>query len=266
MTQYDSIGSLYLVVGELLFKQMELAMVRRAIRPLLKPGAKIVEFACGTGFYTQEILSWTTLTITSMDISPVMLGIASKSLSTSDSGRVRFVLGDGTISTSYAPDKSIGFFDCAFGGWFLNYTEKRSGLVAMFATIAHNLSHDGVFVGVVPHPAEDLVTRKEAYSRPPLDRMWPRLEYIKQIDEGSGWRSRIHLNEDVSFLAAHMKKSVYEAAAREGGFRGKLRWISEGIQELGFKDKWIEQFNLTGEEYNIREANPVMGLLIVWKN
>ncbi|EFY87024.1 methyltransferase, putative [Metarhizium acridum CQMa 102] len=209
MTQYDSIGSSYLVVGELLFKQMELAMVRRAIRPLLKPDATIVEFACGTGFYTQEILSWTTSTITSMDISPVMLDIASKNISAGGRGRVRFVLGDGTVLRSYAPDKSIGFFDCAFGGWFLNYAENRTELIAMFATIAHNLSHDGVFVGVVPHPTEDLIARRKAYSRSPLDRMWPRLEYIKEIDEGSGWSSRIHLDEDVSFVATHMKQSTY---------------------------------------------------------
>ncbi|KHN94016.1 uncharacterized protein MAM_08145 [Metarhizium album ARSEF 1941] len=266
MTQYDSVGSLYLNVCELLFKQTELAIVERVIRPLLRPDDKIVEFACGTGFYTKRLLSWTASPLTAMDISPVMLGIASQSLSREvASGRVRFTLGDGASKTSYAPDQSIGFFDRAFASWFLNYARSRSELVAMFATVALNLADDGVLAAVMPHPTEDLAARKSAYSQCPLDRTWPRLDYVQELGDGSGWTSRVHL-ENMSLETTHMKKSVYEAAAREGGFRGKLEWRGEGLEETGFGEKWIQQFNLTAEEYRIQKENPMLGLLMVWKS
>lgn len=111
----------------------------------------------------------------------------------------------------------------------------------MFSSIALNLADHGFYVGVVPHPTDNLVSRKKAYSEPPLNRMWPRLDYVEEVDGGSGWSSHICLDNNVSFMAMHMKKSVYESAAREGGFRGKLEWKYEDLDNNGFRGEWIEQ-------------------------
>jgi hypothetical protein len=60
----------------------------------------------------------------------------------------------------------------------------------------------------------------------------------------------------------HMKKSVYEEAARLGGLRGKLEWRDE---TLGTENS-EQQFGLTADEWSIRVQNPHLGILVAWKS
>ncbi|KAL7940416.1 S-adenosyl-L-methionine-dependent methyltransferase [Trichoderma barbatum] len=264
MSQYDLIGASYDVVENLPYRVIEKYNVYTAIKPLLKPGISVLEFACGTGFYSSHLFSWGAGCVTGMDISSTMIESAVARLSSQvASGKARFIVGDGTIPASFAPDGSHGHFDLAFGAWFLNYAPNKAKLIAMFTNISLNLKRGGVFVGVVPYPTNDLGKRAESYKKAPLRKYFPRNEYADELDSGDGWGLRVFLSDDgVDFMTWHMKKSVYEEAARLGGMKGRLEWREEilGGEYTG------EQSGLTTEEWRVRVANPHLGILLVWKD
>lgn len=74
----------------------------------------------------------------------------------------------------------------------------------------------------------------------------------------------VFLNDDgVDFSTWHLKKEVYEQAARDGGMKGKLEWK----REIFPGKEWKETYGLTGEgEWRVREENPHLGILVVWKD
>lgn len=54
----------------------------------------------------------------------------------------------------------------------------------MFANIAQNLKPGGVFLGVVPDPSDNINQRAKAYGKEPLNRLWPRNEYTRELKSG----------------------------------------------------------------------------------
>lgn len=263
MTQYDSIGSSYDVVESLPYRAIEKDNVYLAIKPFLESHMSVLEFGCGTGFYSSALLSWGIAHLTSMDISTAMLDGAMARLSSEVfSGKVQFERGDGTAPTSFAPDKSLDYFNMAFGAWFLNYASDKATLVSMFKNISQNLKPDGFFAGIVPHPTDDFAERIKLYQKSPLNKLLPRNQYTEELSSGDGWTSRVFLSEDgVDFMTWHLKKSIYEEAARLGGMNGKFEWRREILPEDA-----KERFGLTSEEWKIRVENPHLGILLVWKN
>ncbi|KAL7917509.1 S-adenosyl-L-methionine-dependent methyltransferase [Trichoderma austrokoningii] len=253
MTQYDSIGSSYNVVESLPYRTIEKDNVHLAIEPLLKPHMSVLELGCGTGFYSSALVHWGVKYLMSMDISAVMLDSAMARLSSEVfSGKVCFEKGDGASR----------LFDMAFGAWFLNYASDKATLVSMFMNIALNLKSDGFFMGIVPHPTEEFGERVESHRNPPLNRLLPRNQYIEELTSGDGWTSRVFLSDDgVDFMTWHLKKSIYEEAAKLGGMKGKFEWRRELLPEDA-----RERFQLINEEWEIRLANPHLGILLDWKS
>lgn len=114
----------------------------------------------------------------------------------------------------------------------------------MFSTICINLKQGGVFVGVCMHPVEDLYNFIVHHN----SKVWAMtgLEDIYQdrlsCDAGYMFKAVFHppkadkFGQTIEFEAYHLKKSLYEAAARLAGLQGKLEW-----QHCDFPD------NLRGE-------------------
>ncbi|KAK5988384.1 hypothetical protein PT974_12536 [Cladobotryum mycophilum] len=222
-----------------------------AVKPLLKPGMKVLEFACGTGSYSKRLLPWGAGNLTGVDISPVMVL----------SDWARFLVGDGSKPVSLAPNGSKAYFDLAFGAWFLNYGQSKEHLSHMFANISLNLKPGGVFVGVVPPPSESLDRLAELCTQPPLNRMWPKRMYTEKLASGDGWRTHVFLdNKGVDFKAWHLRKQVFEEAARLGGMLGKLKWRTE---VLGPEHK--ANLAMSDEEWEVRQKFPEIGIIIVRK-
>lgn len=263
MTQFDALGSSYDIINCLPYRAMELHNAWLAIKPLLQPKTAVLDLACGTGFYSSHLFRWGADSVTGMDISPVMLaGAEARARIYVQAGRARFVEGDGAMPLSLSPDGGAGLFGLAFGAWFLNYARSKMELVSMFKNISLNLGPDGVFVGIVPHPTDHLGARAVAFGQPPLRNMLPRNEYTNELESGDGWALRVHLDHHrVNFVTCHMRRQVYEEAARLGGMMGKLEWRHEVL--LG--DEWKKEFDLTRDEWKLREANPHLGILVVWK-
>ena len=78
-------------------------------------GRRVLEVACGTGYWTQFIAA-SAAGVTGVDAAPEMLGQARARVS---SRNVRFCDGD-----AYALATDLGSFDAAFAGFFLSHVPK----------------------------------------------------------------------------------------------------------------------------------------------
>lgn len=272
MSQYDQIGDDYNIIKTLPFNRLEQHNFRKAVQPFLsRPNTSVLDFACGTGFYSELLLSWGASTVTGVDLSPTMVEGANKRLVEAvTSGRARFVVGDGFVSQLYPQPSFLpttpaqdGHFDLATGVWFLNYAASRAELTSMFRSIAINLAPHGVFVGIVPQPSNNIEEIAAVFNRPPLSRLFPRIEFTGELESGEGWHTHIFANDEgVNFWAYHLKQEVFETAARDGGMNGKLEWkTAEMLQD----PEWRREFKLSTEEWKVLEETPQHGILVVWK-
>jgi SAM-dependent methyltransferase len=225
-----------------------------------------IDFACGTGYWTEKLLTWGMSFVTGVDISTPMINIAKGRLSEQTRlERTRLIVGDGSKLESYAPDGTWNYFNLAFGGWFLNYAPTKADLESMFRNVARNLQPDGTFVAVVPYPTEDFAQRIEETRRRELARGFPRSQYTAEVDGGNGWSLRVYLNDEgLDLMTWHMKKSVYEDAARLGGFGGLLEWRRQDWFILS--DEWKQNFDFDDVDWKKREENPHFGILVVRKS
>ncbi len=154
-----------------------------------------------------------------------------------------------------------------FGAWLLNYAETRSALVAMFRNVAENLRDGGHFVSVTVPPAMDPTASVEgelkARPRPEgSGGLW--YEKVGDVEEGIFFR--VHGETEVGnvdFECWHLRRDVYEEAAREGGLRGELRW---GVTKV--PERWLRGEGEGGasmEELRSYEKVPNYGILVVGK-
>ncbi|GLA78713.1 hypothetical protein CBS63078_11144 [Aspergillus niger] len=190
MAQYDSIGSQYDVIKTTFFNRVEQFNFRKNVEPYLQNhDTTVIDFACGTGFYSHLLLSWGAASLTGIDISHKMLaGAISRLSATSFAPRASFVQGDGVQPQPYLVAGSEGF-DIATGVWFLNYARDMEQLTCMFRSISINLKSTGVFVGVCPCPTDDVASLAAKSYNGPLTGV--RFEYPEALDNGLGYRKHV---------------------------------------------------------------------------
>lgn len=264
-TQYDEIADGYDVLDRLPWRETEAHSFRTAIGSMLSPDMNVVEFACGSGFYSQKILEWGCKSITGSDISQAMVDGAKQRLSEAVAeGKARFVVGDATKPTSLAPDGTAGYFDIALGVWLLNYAESKEQLTKMFETAALNLKDNGVFCTVALHPTDNLEERVLAHEKSPLTKVMPRHTYLEKLASGEGWLFKVTLPGDTTFMTFHLTKEIYEEAARLGGFKGKLEWRPEIWNDDDLKKRYASW--MTEADWDVRREHPHMSVLVVHKN
>lgn len=265
MTQYNEIGETYNVIERLPFRKMEGSNIREALKPILKPGMKAIDFACGTGYYSAQLLDWGCAEVTGVDISSVMIDGANKRFrQRDDASRATFLAADASEPRSFAPNGVESYFDMSFGCWFLNYAPSFDVLVAMFKTAALNLRDDGVFVTIVPHPTNELAERALQHKQLPMTTVRPQYVYPSPLDNGQGWNLQVVLSDNVKFMTYHLAKDIYEKAARAGGFAGELTWVREKPLGPGWADVYP---SITEQQlWEARDRTPHLGILIVNKN
>ncbi|KAM3541852.1 hypothetical protein ARSEF1564_005220 [Beauveria bassiana] len=266
MTQYDRIGEQYTdVFDSLPYRAMEVVNVYAALEPILRPDLHVIEFACGAGFYTDKLLLWGAGSVTGIDISKRMIELACLRLAPAPYNNLaRFVVSDGTAPRSHSAGGEMEAYDIAFAAWFLNYSATAAELTAMFTSVAINLKSTGVFIGVVPHPTENLEARAEACATAPLNRLYPRNEYTGELESGDGWGLRVYLDDQgTNFMTYHLRPSVYKNAARAAGFKGRFEWRREILLD---DEMWRMKLRLSEEEWTIKKKNPHLGILMIWKN
>ncbi|KAJ9157655.1 Methyltransferase type 11 [Pleurostoma richardsiae] len=267
--QYDAIGSKYS-----LFKTLPLSIAERqnfkdAVQPYLARLSKprVLDLACGTGYYSHKLLEWGAHSVVGVDLSSGMVDAANATLSEEDksTGRLRFQVGDALhLGSSAAGDE--GPFDIVTGVWLLNYAGSLAEVVQMFSSIAGSLRDGGVFVGIMPHPVEDLdpfAARVQASERANPHPFGVGINYYERLPSGEGWRTEISGHGPdgsvVSFKNFHLRRSVFEDGARQGGMRGKLEW-----KEVRIPQEAVETYGEELEKYYFA-IGPHMGVLVVKK-
>ena len=107
-------------------------------------GKKVIDIACGEGFYTRMIRQRGAAKVTGVDLSEKMIELARASESEQRLG-IDYIVGDG---------RDLGVtadYDLAVAAYFLNYAHDRAELNAMCSGIARCLKPGGRFVLGVPN-------------------------------------------------------------------------------------------------------------------
>ncbi|TQV98402.1 hypothetical protein V2A60_007854 [Cordyceps javanica] len=268
MAQYDTIGTSYDVIKTTAFNKLEQVSFRRNVEPLLHPpGTKtVLDLACGTGFYSQRLLEWGAASVVGVDVSSAMVeGAVERLRRTPYSDRSRFEQGDGMVPRRYdnqdGSGRGPGGFDVVTGTWFLNYAEDAQQLRLMFETVAANLKPSGgVFVGICLHPTDDLAAHAAGVNRSAWNRTGVHYVYDEAaMASGLGYRFKVVATPPASappgtrgieFESFHLKKRLYEEAARLAGLQGRLEW--RGCEFLGSGgndgDDWRSEIGLEKDE------------------
>ncbi|KAJ3499369.1 hypothetical protein NLG97_g402 [Lecanicillium saksenae] len=245
MAQYDKIGTQYDFIKTTPFNDIEQYNFRSAIQPLFAGGdCHVIEFASGTGFYSERMLRWGAASVTGVELSSAMVDGANERLANTDlAPRAKFIHGDGREVKLY-PAPSPQKFDVAASVWFLNYAMSYGELEAMFKTIALNLKDDGVFIGVCLPPIDDFERRIGSYTPEAMNRTGVRFDYLAPLESGEGYPFRVvaldptHPEQPVlEFESFHLKKRLYESAARAGGMAGRLEWCDCDFAVDGWRQK-----------------------------
>lgn len=272
-SQYDTIQAPYDYIRKKSIALIEHENVHTTIAPFIH-NARVLELACGSGFYTYSFLQWGASSVTGVDISPAMISEARRQGSSSaitttnspfssTSATVDFLLADCSKPTPYTG----GPFDLVFGAWLLNYAPDRAGLVDIFRNISLNLKDGGHFVSVTVPPTQDPTAsvNAEFNARPPPEGSGG-LVYSVIRDVEGGIYFHVHGDTevgDVDFDCYHLRKDVYEAAAREGGMRGELKWGVTSVPERYLRGEGSGGASI--EELESYGTVPGYGLLVVAK-
>lgn len=138
----------------------------------------------------------------------------------------------------------------------------------MFRNIAINLKDGGRFVSITPPPSSDPVNslNAENTARPMSAGGSGFLVYNHIRDVQDGVYHNVHGDTpvgDLDFECYHLKKEVYEEAAREAGCLGKLEWGVTKVPERYLEGKGAGGASL--KELETYQTVPNYGLLVITK-
>ena len=274
-TQYDRIGASFNNLTKLPGSRLGYFCLQEAVEPLLKnnSGIKALDLACGTGRYTRALRSWGAASVLGVDISTRMIDAARASASASTSAstssspsfsspdvdeKVKFIVGD---CSNPALRYSEGPFDLILGAWLLNYASCGAEMADMYRHVWINLKTGGTFVAMVPPATEDPAgqiaeaaqVRRKVRGETHMINLGPVEDGVRQRLWG-GTEPEV-----IEFDGYHLRKSVYERAAREGGFAGELNWTECRIPQLARESREVT------EAWSTYEVVPHASILVVRK-
>ncbi|KAK3686585.1 hypothetical protein LTR37_019690 [Vermiconidia calcicola] len=262
-TQYNAIQRPY---DEL--RKTTVAIIERVnVRSICNvEGATVLDLACGSGFYSHSFLQWVASTVVGVDISRAMLDEARNS---SDNMRSHFIEADCSTPTVYPG----GPFDIVFAAWLLNYASSKSDIIEMYRNVLLNLKPGGRFIAVTPPPSSDPAALLESECRlRPLPTASGGLYTTITVDVEDGLAIDLHKDTpvgDLDFDCFHLRKSVWEAAAKEAGFGGEIEWSTTNVPSdfMENPSKYGEDSNggASAEELATYAEVPHYGLLRITK-
>ena len=224
----------------------EMLNVKSILKPLIQD-ARVIEFACGSGFYTFELLDWGARSVVAADNSKEMLRLGQDIVDQRQlAGKITFLESDCSKVTSFPGSP----FDVAFGAWLLPYAPDSRTLTSMFQNVAHNLKDGGVFVSVTNPPSNDpkATFQSEIYSSPPAQKGGFYRELLHDVEDGICTRVHIPSTQgDNYFDGYRLKLQVYEKAAKAAGLTGEMKWITPSVEacgEAGFDRKLGTDFGI----------------------
>ena len=263
-TQYETIQASYDEIRESSIALIERANVQEVLAPFIE-GARVLDLACGSGFYSSYFPRWGASKVVGVDVSPAMIeeARAVSSRVHPHSATIDFRIADCSKPVSYEG----GPFDLVFGAWLLNYAPSGKEMVEMFRNVSLNLREGGHFVAVTPPPTQDPAAFVEAErkARPSESGGSGGLfcNVTGVVEDGITFH--VHANTRrgaVDFDCYHMRKEVYEASARVGGLCGELAWSVTAVPDDFLQHR---RGGASLEEFESYKVTPHFGLLIAAK-
>ncbi|KAK5654653.1 hypothetical protein OQA88_6976 [Cercophora sp. LCS_1] len=278
-TQYDAIGAKYMMMKQLPTARLERSNLHAAIADHIK-GARVLDLACGAGYYSRLLLEWGAASVVGVDISPAMVAAAqheAQSLSPDTASRMSFRVGD-AINVGKIDPKG---FDLALGPWLLNYAGTEDELTAMFSTISANLNGPGaIFAGITPPPVKGAdmdAFAAWANSTAAQDKMrgvtrvtQSYYQRNERMPEGEGgWRVEVTALDEkggaaVQFRNYHLPVEVYERAMKGGGMEGRVEWLEVKLRD-DVREESVAEFGEELFKTYLEDMGAHFGVLVVAK-
>ena len=230
MAEYDSIARGYSDSKRLPFRDhIERYTLFRTLGDFR--GARVLDLACGDGFYTRLLKDAGASSATGVDVSAEMIGLAEES-------ECRRPLGCSYVQADAADFRPAEPVDLVVAASLLNYARTQDELFRICAVCRSSLRSGGRFVGMNDNPfvpADGSVSYiKYGFDRR-CDRIPPRdgdpIRYTFPTADGSSFH----------FTNYHHPPGTYEAAFREAGFRD-FRWVPVALDPSQAGDAFWDDF------------------------
>ena len=231
-TQYDDIVGKYDAINDSPITTAQVRCMKKSLAPI-SPSAKVLELACGSGYYTQKFLSWGASHITGIDISSGMLDSARASLPSEMMERVDLHVGNCTdpdMLVKAGLEEQQGTYDLVVASWLLNYAGTKEEMRYMFSNISAALKPGGRLVALTINPKTVDMFKLDDEMNKEEEHYGYVHEMIERMDEG--WRFKIKGvgGADYEFETFYFKEEMFAEGAREAGM-GELKW------EVGMPDE-----------------------------
>ncbi|KAF7889792.1 uncharacterized protein EAF02_002207 [Botrytis sinoallii] len=239
-TQYDEIGANYDLFCDAPIQQINHAAMMEHLGPIVQ-SKRILELACGTGFYTSKMLHMGASHVTAVDISSAMVSAAQTKIPAEMKDHVTFCTADCAQSSIWNEVQlrdQEGTFDMVVAAWFLNYAETREEMRRMFENIYLALKPGGILIALTVNASiidsfqpNDPLKHIEAHLGAVYD--------VIGIVEG-GYKmlfSSVGMGEnDIKFEFYFLQEKIYRQAAAEAGM-SQLEWkvVFPGEEHLQMK-------------------------------
>lgn len=219
MAQYDAIAEAYRDSKQLPFRR---AIEHHTLFETLGDvaGMKVLDLACGTGFYARLLKRAGAAAVTGVDISAEMIRLAEQEEAGDPLG-CSYVCSD---VADFAPEP--GAADLVVAMYLLHYAQTAEKLVRFLRVCHDALRPGGRIVGFndnVMHPPRGT----ESWSRYGIEKIGP----LTAPNEGDPIRYRL-TNPDggqVEFNNFFLRPETYDDAFRRTGFRG-FRWLGVALE------------------------------------
>lgn len=242
MTQYDKIGSVYEQSKKLPLPWfVEIPSVLRSLGSV--QGLRVLDLACGTGYYTRRIRNLGAAEVVGVDVSPVMIRHAVEIETQSPLG-ISYQVHDATELPA------LGSFDLVHAAYLLNYAPNEESLRKMIEGVSRNLKAGGLFMATTMNP--DL-----SFEGPNNTKYGSTYRPVRSFDGGTEIIVEAHVDPPAVFTCYTLSREIYERVMRETGFC-EFSWIPYSVSdaamgqfEPGYWNDWL--------------ANPVIiGLRARW--
>jgi ubiquinone/menaquinone biosynthesis C-methylase UbiE len=143
--QYDHIGSKYDEYARTAtLKQAESYTFFRMVGAL--DGKRVLDLACGFGFYTRLLKQHGAAQVVGVDLSPEMIRLATQQEQTEPLG-ITYQVCDAEALPQLGP------FDLVTAVYLLNYATSKDQMLGMFRSVYDNLMEGGRFIAYTVNPA-----------------------------------------------------------------------------------------------------------------
>ena len=218
---YDAIGSAYEdYARSATMKRAECHSVLAMVGDLA--GKRVLDLACGTGFYSRQLEARGASSVLGVDLSPEMIRVA-REIEAREPRGIAYRVADATA-------EHLGTFDLVNAVWLLNYAESREQLQRMVRSVAGALAPGGRFVAFTINPDFDHRTSQSA-------KYGVRIVSEEREDDHVLCHGEFVTDPPMPVDVRRFSRAAYDDAFRRAGFASH-QWVPAGpsaadLDELG---------------------------------